>query len=175
MVGHDVLLKATSRPRHKNVLEPLHQADQFVLSNGALCSFYHLKFRTWPFSTAVRHHEGYINAQIISHTCKRRLRILYLPNGKWIEAKSRVANQIFSTMPCRLPPKKTGFNRKSQVDIKLGESFYYLPYLGICKSQNVLVNMYCNFTNELLCLSKLIYPSKMNCLQFWQWSRSILQ
>ena len=35
--------------------------------------------------------------------------------------------------------KISDLNRKSQVNIKLGESFYYLQYLGICKSQNVLV------------------------------------
>jgi len=47
----------------------------------------------------------------------------------------------FSTTPYRLTPKKTGLNSKSQVDTKLDESIYYLPYLGICKSQKVLVNI----------------------------------
>jgi len=50
-----------------------------------------------------------------------------------------------------------------QKDVKLGESFYYLPYLGICKSQNVLVNIYCNFANELLCLSELLLLHQYLC------------
>jgi len=29
-------------------------------------------------------------------------------------------------------PKNPDLNRKSQVDTKLSESFYYLPYLDIC-------------------------------------------
>jgi len=45
--------------------------------------------------------------------------------------------------------KKTGLERKSQVDIKAGESFYYLLYLCISKSHNVLVNIYCNFSSGL--------------------------
>jgi len=58
-------------------------------------------------------------------------------------------------------PIKTGLNRKSQVDTKLGESFC-LPYLGICKSQNVLANIYCNFASLL----GLIYPSNMDLFAF---------
>jgi len=38
--------------------------------------------------------------------------------------------------------KNPDLKRKSQVDTKLSECFYYLPYLGICnQSQNVLVNI----------------------------------
>ena len=51
-------------------------------------------------------------------------------------------------------------------DTKLGECMYYLPYLGICKSQNVPLNMYCNFANELLCLSELLYRNDMDFLHF---------
>jgi len=32
--------------------------------------------------------------------------------------------------------------KKSEVDNKLGGSFYYLPHQGICKSKNVPVNIY---------------------------------
>ena len=46
-------------------------------------------------------------------------------------------------------------NRKFQVDTKLGESFCYLPYLGISKTQNVRLNTYYDFSNELVCLSEL--------------------
>jgi len=42
----------------------------------------------------------------------------------------------------------------------------YLPYLGICKSQNVSVNIYCNFTNELLCLLEILYRSNMDLFVF---------
>ena len=69
-------------------------------------------------------------------------------------------------------PKKANLNRKSQVNTKLGEGFYYLPYLDICKSQNVLVNTYCNFANELVCLSELLYRNNMDMFAFlmvvWQ-------
>jgi len=69
-------------------------------------------------------------------------------------------------------PRKTDLNRKSQEDTKIGESFCYLSFLGISKSQNVRVNIYCNFTNELLCLSELLYRSTMELFAFlaviWQ-------
>jgi len=69
--------------------------------------------------------------------------------AQWLVKRGQIqaANQVFSTIPYRLP-KKTGWNRKSQVHIKLGESFY-LPYLDSCKSQNVPVTIYCKFDNEL--------------------------
>jgi len=80
-------------------------------------------------------------------------------------------NEIFLKTPCNFT-KKANLNRKSQVDTKLGGSFYYLPYLGICKSQNVLVNTYCNFADELVCLSELLYRNNMNLFTFlivvWQ-------
>jgi len=63
-------------------------------------------------------------------------------------------------------------NRKSQVDINLGESFNYLPCQSICVSQNMVVNIYCNSANELLCLSELSYPRNMDLFAFltvmWQ-------
>ena len=74
-------------------------------------------------------------------------------------------NEIFWKPPCRFT-KKANLNRKFQVDTKLGESFYYLPYLGIYKSQNVLVNTYCNFENELVCLSELLYRNNMDLFAF---------
>jgi len=52
------------------------------------------------------------------------------------------------------------------------ESFCYLPYLRIFKSQKVQMNIYCNFANELLCLRKLLYHSNMDLFAFlmviWQ-------
>jgi len=80
-------------------------------------------------------------------------------------------NEIFGKTPYTFS-KKANFNRKSQVNTKLGEAFYYLPYLDICKSQNVLVNTYCNFANELVCLSELLYRNNMDMFAFlmvdWQ-------
>jgi len=70
---------------------------------------------------------------------------------------------------CKTPywfTKKASLNRKSRVDTKLGESFYYLSSLGICKSQNVLVNAYCNFANELVCLSEFLYRNNMDLFAF---------
>jgi len=68
--------------------------------------------------------------------------------------------------------QKTDLNKKSQVDTKLDQSICYLPYLGICKSQNMRVTTYCNVSNELLCLSELLYHSNMDLLAFltviWQ-------
>jgi len=43
-----------------------------------------------------------------------------------------------------------------QVDTTLSGSFYYLPYLGMCKLQNVLLNIYCNFANELFMSVRII-------------------
>jgi len=57
-------------------------------------------------------------------------------------------------------------NRKFQVDRKWGESFCYLPYLTISKSQKVRVNIYCNSSNALLCLSELLYHSNMDLFVF---------
>jgi len=42
-------------------------------------SCYHLQFRKWPFSTAVGHHESYMNAQTIFQVCKRRRKEHYHP------------------------------------------------------------------------------------------------
>jgi len=38
--------------------------------------------------------------------------------------------------------KKDRFEQKisGRLDTKLGASFHYVPYLGICQSQNVMVN-----------------------------------
>jgi len=66
----------------------------------------------------------------------------------------------------RFTKKKTDLNRKSQLDTKLDQSFYYLPYLDICKSQNVLLNIHCNFADKLLCLSGLLYRSNMDLFGF---------
>ena len=80
-------------------------------------------------------------------------------------------NEVFGKTPYTFT-KKANFNRKSQVNTKLGEAFYYLPYSDICKSQNVLVNTYCNFANELVCLSELLYRNNMDMFAFlmvvWQ-------
>ena len=62
-------------------------------------------------------------------------------------------------------PKNHSFVQKI-TDTKLGKCFYYLPYLGICTSQNVPLNMYCNFANELLCLSELLYRNDMDLFAF---------
>ena len=70
------------------------------------------------------------------------------------------------------------FEQKSEVDNKLGRSFYYLPHLDICKSQNVPVNIYCNFANELLCLLESLYRSNIDLFALpavvWQHSQQCL-
>jgi len=59
-------------------------------------------------------------------------------------------------------------SRKSQADTKLVESFYHVPYLSIGKTQNVRVklNICCNFANELLCLSELLYRGNIGLFAF---------
>ena len=80
-------------------------------------------------------------------------------------------NEIFGKTPYRFT-KKASLNRKSQVNTEVGEAFYYLPDLDICKLQNVLVNAYCNLVNELVCLSELLYRNNMDMFAFlmvvWQ-------
>ena len=54
--------------------------------------------------------------------------------------------KLFEETHTDSPKKISEFNRKSQVDTKLGESFYYLSYLDIWKSQNVPLNMDCKLS-----------------------------
>ena len=63
-------------------------------------------------------------------------------------------------------PKNPDLNVKSLVDTELGESFCYLPYLGICKSQHVRVNIHCRFAIELLCLSEFLYRCNTELFAF---------
>jgi len=94
--------------------------------------------------------------------------------AKWLRNKCQIhaANEWdFWKNPYRFTIK-ANLNRKSQENTKLGEAFYDLPYLDICKSQNVLANTYCNFANELVCLPELLYRNNMDMFAFlmvvWQ-------
>jgi len=50
---------------------------------------------------------------------------------------------------------------------------FCVPYLGICKSQNVLVNIYCNSANELFVCRNYCFAVTRSCLHFWRWSGRI--
>jgi len=82
--------------------------------------------------------------------------------------------EIFGKTPYRFT-KKANFNRKSQVNTEVGEAFYYLQYLNICKSQKVLVNTYCIFVNELVRLLELLYRNNMDMFAFLMVVRQNLQ
>ena len=71
--------------------------------------------------------------------------IEYMPNAG-------LPMNFFFLNPIQIHQTNPDLNRKFlQLDKNLGESFYYLPYLDICKSEKVLVNIYCKFAYELLC------------------------
>jgi len=75
---------------------------------------------------------------------------------------------IFLKKNVQIHQKKTDLNRKSQEDTKLDQTFYYLPYMGICKLQNVLVNN--EYTVTLLmnfCVCRNYYIAvTWKCLHF---------
>ena len=135
-----------------------------------LCSFDHINFRKLPsllqlVTMKVRSRRKKF-ATFVKDDCKY--------TTKWLRNKCQIqaANEWdFWKTPYRFT-KRANFNRKSQVNTKLGEAFYYLPYLDICKSQNVIVNTYYNFVNKLVCLSELLYRNNMDMFAFlmvvWQ-------
>jgi len=102
-----------------------------------LCSFYHHKFRKWPFCSW---------SQWELNKCANHFPHLYkkTQTPRWLVNKCQIQDCQWDLLKnliyCTLTKKSTNLNGTIQVDTILCESFCYLPYLIICKSQKVRVN-----------------------------------